>query len=125
MQKWIGLAVAGVVAFGVSAQAQCCAGKKQSSKTLTTASAKGASCSVDFLSGLNLSEEQREQVASLEKECAKECSTDQQAKFWSGMKEILNQEQLAQCKAQCEEAGWRCPLDRVEKEAMTDDKAEG
>lgn len=97
MKRFLALAVAvGVMsAAAVYAGPGCCGGM----------SAKGASCSGDMFSKLNLTPDQKAKVDTLMMECHKATSTSEfHAMFDSGMEKILTPEQLTQWKAMGEKA---------------------
>jgi hypothetical protein len=95
MKRFLAFAVAAVVmsAAAVYAGPGCCGGMSKSS-------AKGASCSGDMFSKLNLTPDQKAKVNTLMTECHKATSTSEfHAMLNSGMEKILTPDQLTQWKA--------------------------
>jgi hypothetical protein len=105
MKRFLTLAVAAVVvmsAAAVYAGEGCCSGM----------SAKGASCSGDMFSKLNLTPDQKAKVSTLMADCHRATSTSEfHQLFSSGMEKILTPDQLAQWKAMGDKAakGGGCP----------------
>ena len=99
MKRFFAFVVAAVVvlsAAAVYAGQGCCSGM----------SAKGASCSGDMFSKLNLTPDQKAKVNTLMAECHKATSTSEfHQLFSSGMEKILTPDQLAQWKAMGDKAG--------------------
>ncbi len=98
MKRFLAFAVAAVVvlsAAAVYAGEGCCAGM----------SAKGASCSSDSFSKLNLTPDQRAKINTLMTECHKATSTSEFHQLMSsGLEKILTPDQLAQWKAMGDKA---------------------
>jgi len=120
------LAVLGVAAYAVNSWAGggCCPSKAKSGQSASLEKSKD--CGADYLSGVNLSDEQKEQIASLKAECDNSgCSATSHEKFTAGLKEILTAEQMEQCRKTCADNGWQCPLDKFENKASaaTDQKS--
>ncbi len=93
MRKFLAFTVAAVVALGavsVFAGEGCCGG-------LSQGSAKGAACSGDMFSKLNLTPDQKARVETLKQDCLKATSTSEfHQMFNSGLEKILTPDQLAQ-----------------------------
>jgi hypothetical protein len=106
MKRFLAFAVAAVVVLSaavVYAGQGCCAGM----------SAKGASCSGDMFSKLNLTPDQKARVNTLMMECHKATSTSECHEIInSGLEKILTPDQLAQWKAMGNKAakGGGCPF---------------
>jgi hypothetical protein len=105
MKRFLAFAVAAAVvmsAAAVYAGQGCCSGM----------SAKGASCSGDMFSKLNLTPEQKAKVNTLMEDCHKATSQSEfHAMLNSGMEKILTPDQLAQWKAMREKASKSgCPF---------------
>src|SRR5271154_4430625 len=98
MKRFLALAVAAVVVMSaavVYAGEGCCGGM----------SAKGASCSSDLFSKLNLTPDQKTKVNTLMADCHKAASTSEfHQQFNSGLEKILTPDQLAQWKAMSDKA---------------------
>lgn len=108
MKRMIGLILAAVMLTGASvvyAGGACCPAGKDAKAV------KKDGCG-DAFSKLNLTEDQKKKLAALKSECDKAgCSEESRAKFMSGVKGILTEEQLAQCKAECEKSSkGGCPM---------------
>jgi hypothetical protein len=97
MKRFLALAVAAVVmsTAAVYAGEGCCSGM----------SAKGASCSGDIFSKLNLTPDQKAKVSTLMADCHRATSTSEfHQLFSSGIEKILTPDQLAQWKAMGDKA---------------------
>jgi Spy/CpxP family protein refolding chaperone len=109
MKKLVVLMVAVIVTIGAAAVYAgdgCCAGMSKSS-------AKGASCSGDMFSKMNLTPDQKTKIETLKQDCRKATSTSElHETFTKGLEKILTPEQLAQWKSQCDKAasGGGCPF---------------
>jgi len=97
MKKLLVFALAAIVTSGVAAVYAgegCCGGM-----------AKGATCSGDSLSKLNLTDAQKAKVETLKTDCRKATSTSElHTIFTAGLEKILTPEQLAQWKSQSDKA---------------------
>ena len=109
MKRFLAFVVAAVVvmsAAAVYAGEGCCAGMSKSRR-------KGASCSGDMFSKLNLTPDQKAKVNTLMTECHKATSTSEFHQLMSsGLEKILTPDQLAQWKAMGDKAakGGGCPF---------------
>lgn len=118
----VALIVAGAGVQYVSAGGGCCPGAKSADMKKQEAKVEkkdASACTVggEISSTLNLTEEQKTQLASLQEECAKtECTYTSQKKYSEGLKKVLTAEQLKQYQAECEKAGCAFPLSEGSKE---------
>ena len=109
MKKFLAFTVAAVIslsAVSVFAAEGCCGGMSKSS-------AKGASCSGDMFSKLNLTSDQKAKIETLKADCRRATSTSEMHTiFTAGLEKILTPEQLAQWKSQCDKpaTGGGCPF---------------
>jgi len=80
---------------------------------MSKSGAKGASCSGDMFSKLNLTPDQKAKIETLKADCRRATSTSElHTIFTAGLEKILTPEQLAQWKSQCDKpaSGGGCPF---------------
>ena len=98
MKRLLAVAVAAVMVVGaaaVYAGEGCCGGM----------SAKGASCSGNMFSKLNLTGDQQTKIEALKQDCLRATSRSEfHQMFGAGLEKILTPEQLAQWQSHCDGA---------------------
>jgi hypothetical protein len=114
MNKVLGLVLASVVALSVASYAGsgCCAAGKAKAEAKTSCIAN------DTLTKLNLSDDQKSQVANLMESCKKATSKSECRTLMSdGLGKILTASQYAQWKADCDKATGtgECPYTKAQK----------
>jgi Spy/CpxP family protein refolding chaperone len=101
------MAVMGIMGASVAqAGSGCCPAKKAKAECKVEAK----QCGVDSFDMLDLTDEQRDQMAELKAEFGDgEWSEETCEAYMEGLHEILTEEQVAKCKSVCDEKGWKCP----------------
>jgi hypothetical protein len=107
MKQVLGLALAAVIAVGVSA---AFAGDGCCSKAKSPAQASSGACD---MSKMGLTDAQKAKLATLQEQAKRAPSTSEANAIMSaGLEKILTPEQLAQCKTSCnkDKAAGKCPV---------------